>query len=664
MRPFASSRSAAIWLLVLSGAFLVCAAEYTLSINNALRQVLNDGAYDAIMLGAAAMCLARGFAVMRDRAAWILIGIALTAWGIGDVYWTYAVSTNPDAPYPSFADLGYLALYPPAYIALFLLLRSRVGRLRDSLWLDGFIGALAVAALGTAVVFQAVLRATGGPPAAVATNLAYPLADLTLSGLVVWGLAMTGWRPGRTSGLIAAGLLVFSASDCAYLYETAVGTYVHGSMTDLGWIAGGVFLAWAAWQPEEKQAEARMDGWHLLLAPAGFALVALALLVYDHFHRINELPLALSGAAVIALIARMALMFAENVAMITSTYTEARTDPLTGLGNRRKLIDDLEAVVHTREREIVLCLFDLNGFKAYNDAFGHPAGDALLTRLGQNLAKFVTGRGTAYRMGGDEFCIVVETDAGETDLVVGGAAGALSEYGEGFTISAAFGSVGVPDEANTVHDALRIADQRMYIDKAKVRSSAGEQSASVLLRALTERHPSLGDHAAGVADLAAAVARKLELPNDDIARAHLTGTLHDIGKMAVPDAILEKPGPLSDDEWTFVRRHTLIAERIVLAAPALAHVAGLVRSSHERFDGRGYPDRISGTHIPLVSRIVFVCDAFDAMTSKRPFGEARTIESALGELYRNAGTQFDPIVVAAFAEVVADRGAPRIALAS
>ena len=251
-----------------------------------------------------------------------------------------------------------------------------------------------------------------------------------------------------------------------------------------------------------------------------------------------------------------------------------------------------------------------------------------------------------------------------TDLVVGGAAGALSEYGEGFTISAAFGSVGVPDEANTVHDALRIADQRMYIDKAKVRSSAGEQSASVLLRALTERHPSLGDHAAGVADLAAAVARKLELPNDDIARAHLTGTLHDIGKMAVPDAILEKPGPLSDDEWTFVRRHTLIAERIVLAAPALAHVAGLVRSSHERFDGRGYPDRISGTHIPLVSRIVFVCDAFDAMTSKRPFGEARTIESALGELYRNAGTQFDPIVVAAFAEVVADRGAPRIALAS
>jgi diguanylate cyclase (GGDEF)-like protein len=659
-----SSRSAGISLLVLTAAFLVCAAEYTLHFSETLMSVLNDSAYDAIVLAAGAVCLARGVASKRDRAAWILIGVAIASWGAGDVYWTYAVINDPNPPYPSFADLGYLALYPPAYVAMYLLLRSRVGKLRDSLWLDGFIGALAVAALGTAVVFQAVLHATGGPPGAVATNLAYPLADLTLSGLVVWGLAMTGWRPGRTWGLIAAGLLVFSASDCAYLYETAVGTYVHGSVTDLGWVAGALFLAWAAWQPEEKAAEARLDGWHLLLAPAGFGLVALALLVYDHFHRINELPLALSGAAVIALIARMGLMFAENLTMISSTYREARTDPLTGLGNRRALVDDLEAAMHSDDHEIVLCLFDLNGFKAYNDAFGHPAGDALLARLGQNLATFVTGRGTAYRMGGDEFCIVVETEAGETDLVVAGAAGALSDHGEGFSISAALGSVLVPDEAGTVHDALRIADQRMYIDKAKLRSSAGEQSASVLLRALTERHPSLGNHAAGVADLAAAVARRLELPTDDIARAHLTGTLHDIGKVAIPDAILDKPGPLSPDEWSFVRRHTLIAERIVLAAPALAHVAGLVRSSHERFDGSGYPDHLSGTHIPLVSRIVFVCDAFDAMTSKRPFGEARTIDSALAELTRNAGTQFDPIVVAAFGDVIADRGSPRIALAS
>ncbi len=135
--------------------------------------------------------------------------------------------------------------------------------------------------------------------------------------------------------------------------------------------------------------------------------------------------------------------------------------------------------------------------------------------------------------------------------------------------------------------------------------------------------------------------------------------------MAIPDAILEKPGPLTDDEWTFVRGHPLVGERILHAASALAYVAGLVRSSHERFDGTGYPDGLAGTAIPLPSRIVCVCDAFDAMTTQRPYGDAMTIAAALAELQANAGTQFDPIVVAAFVDVLADRGTPRrVALAS
>ena len=175
------------------------------------------------------------------------------------------------------------------------------------------MGGLAVAALGTAVVFEAVLHATGGSPAAVATNLAYPLADLTLIALVVWALAMTGWRPGRTWGFIAAGLLVFSVSDCLYLYETAVGSYVHGSVTDLGWLAGAVLLGWAAWQPDVRSGRARRDGFALLLAPVTFGLIGLGILVYDHVDRVNALPLALSCAAMVAVIARMALSFAENM---------------------------------------------------------------------------------------------------------------------------------------------------------------------------------------------------------------------------------------------------------------------------------------------------------------------------------------------------------------
>jgi diguanylate cyclase (GGDEF)-like protein len=376
------------------------------------------------------------------------------------------------------------------------------------------------------------------------------------------------------------------------------------------------------------------------------------------------LSLGLASAAILALIARMALTFAENMQMIGYSRTEARTDVVTGLGNRRRLYDDLDAALQDPDAHYVLGLYDLNGFKHYNDSFGHLAGDALLARLGENLDQFVTGRGTAYRMGGDEFCIVVRNEAFEAGLVVNGAANALAEQGEGFSITAAYGSVLLPDEATDPQEALRLADQRMYENKQGARLTAGEQSSGVLLRALSERHPKLGAHAAGVAELAEALARQLNLAEEEVARARLAGALHEVGKMAIPDVILEKPGRLTDHEWNFVRGHTLIGERILHAATALSYVANVVRSSHERFDGTGYPDGLAGTDIPLISRIVFVCDAFDSMTSQRPYAEALTIEQAIAELHKHAGTQFDPVVVAAFVEVLADRGAPRVSLAS
>jgi diguanylate cyclase (GGDEF)-like protein len=664
MRQLASSRSASTVLLVITGVLLLCAVEFTFHLSGELRHVLNAWVYNNVMLAAGAACIVRGIVYRRDRLAWILMGTAVAAWGVGDTIWTFTVANDPSPPFPSIADIGFLAVYPPAYVAIVLLLRSRTGSMRGSLWLDGVIGGLAVAALGTAVVFQAVLGTIGGSTAAVATNLAYPLADLTLIALVVWALAVTGWRPDRTWGLLTAGLLVFSVSDCLYLYQTATGSYVQGSATDLGWIAGGVLLAWAAWQPQRERVKAKVEGWPLLLAPVGFALLALGVLVYDHAHRVNALSLGLATAAVLAVVGRMALTFAENMKMIASSRGEARTDVITGLGNRRRLYDDLADALADPSADLVLGLYDLNGFKRYNDSFGHLAGDALLGRLGANLKQFVTGRGHAYRMGGDEFCIVARNDASAADLVVTGAAHALTEQGEGFSISAAFGSVLLPAEAGDPQDALRLADQRMYENKQGARLTAGEQSSGVLLRALSERHPKLGAHAAGVAELAQALARRMNLSENEVEQARLAGALHEVGKMAIPDVILEKPGPLTDDEWKFVRGHTLIGERILHAATDLSYVAGIVRSSHERFDGTGYPDGLAETSIPLISRIVHVCDAFDAMASPRPYANARTIEAALAELEQHAGTQFDPVVVAAFAGVLADRGAPRIALAS
>jgi diguanylate cyclase (GGDEF)-like protein len=347
----------------------------------------------------------------------------------------------------------------------------------------------------------------------------------------------------------------------------------------------------------------------------------------------------------------------ENVRMRMHAAQEelrnaAMTDSLTSLGNRRRLMADLA----TRMADPASCsgaglgLFDLDGFKSYNDTFGHPAGDALLARLGGRLRDGVAPFGTSYRLGGDEFCVLLD-DGGNADHIEL-AALALSDHGEAFSITSSHGTVLLGDEAATPEDALRLADQRMYHAKNGGRQSAGSQSAAVLLRALSERHPDLAEHGGGVAEHAQVVAMNLGVPDEELQPIRQAAELHDIGKVAIPDAILAKPEPLDDDEWAFMRRHTLIGERIISAAPSLTYVAKLVRSSHERWDGRGYPDELCAGDIPLGARIIAVCDAFDAMVSDRPYQARKTVEAALAELERCAGGQFDPSVVAAFSEAV------------
>jgi HD-GYP domain-containing protein (c-di-GMP phosphodiesterase class II) len=164
-----------------------------------------------------------------------------------------------------------------------------------------------------------------------------------------------------------------------------------------------------------------------------------------------------------------------------------------------------------------------------------------------------------------------------------------------------------------------------------------------------------------VAELAEKTAERLGLPAHEVKLIALAAELHDVGKTAIPDAILNKPGPLDADEWEFMRRHTVIGERIILAAPSLAPTASLVRSSHERFDGTGYPDALRGDAIPLGASIIAVCDAFDAMVSERPYRSAMAVGAALDELHNCAGTQFDPRVVDAFSALVADRESASLA---
>jgi HD-GYP domain-containing protein (c-di-GMP phosphodiesterase class II) len=265
-------------------------------------------------------------------------------------------------------------------------------------------------------------------------------------------------------------------------------------------------------------------------------------------------------------------------------------------------------------------------------------------------------------MGGDEFCVLASLAADDAMGLVERGERALAERGDGFEISAANGCVLVPDEAHDAGSALGIADRRMYADKAGARRSADEQSRDVLLKALEEHHPDLGDHVHDVGQLAEVVARELGLGGQTLQHVRQAAELHDIGKVAVPTSILDKPGKLDADEWAFIARHTIIGERILGAALALRPVARLVRASHEHFDGNGYPDGLRGHEIPLGARIVTVCDAYDAMTSDRPYQRTLSHGDALVELRRCAGGQFDPAVVEAFCRVAADERPPGLSV--
>jgi two-component system cell cycle response regulator len=339
------------------------------------------------------------------------------------------------------------------------------------------------------------------------------------------------------------------------------------------------------------------------------------------------------------------------------TSKEALTDALTGLGNRRKLVDDLgrELPLATPVQPLGVLLCDLDGFKLYNDAFGHPAGDALLARLGHRLRAAIGEDGSVYRLGGDEFCVVARLGLEGIEPLAQRMIEALTECGDGFDVGASYGGVVATGDLKTVEAALRAADQRLYANKSTGRRSAARQAADALLQALHERQPEMHDHLHGVGDLVAAVGARMGLAGDELDLLRQAGELHDLGKVAIPDSILSKPGPLDDEEWVFVRQHPVVGERIISAAPALAQVAKLVRASHERFDGSGYPDGRIGEEIPFGARIIAVCDANDAMIGPRPYRLGMSEELALDELRRCAGEQFDPAIVEVFCALRAEQ---------
>ncbi|MGN6556539.1 MAG: HD domain-containing phosphohydrolase [Solirubrobacterales bacterium] len=622
--------------------------------SESLQDAVGRWVYDAVVLGAAAVVLARAALLGAERSAWLALGVGLLLWALGQTYYSVVLYYASPAPFPSPADFGFLAFYPASYLALVLLLRARVAQLEPLAWVDGLIGALAVAGVAAALIFPPVLEALGGSPLGVTVSLAYPCADLVLLGMLSGVFAASKWRTDGSWLLIAGALLLFAACDVVYLSVGGQSTAAL-NVASVGWPLALLLLAVASWLPATASGAtvARTER-RRIAVPLAMGVIGVGLLVAGSFVAIGATAVACGAACLVAVLLRLAITFNQNTQMLEVTEIKAVTDALTGLANRRRLMADLEdAVSASPPRAMVLALFDLDGFKAYNDSFGHPAGDALLRRLGQQLAAAVEPYGCADRLGGDEFCVLATTNALSAEAICETAEEALSERGSGFAITASWGKVLIPVEVTTSTDALRVADRRMYAKKGRRADSVRSQTRGVLLRILHEREPGLERHLDGVAHLAAAFGKALALDaeeQDVVARA---AELHDIGKIGIPDEILHKGEALTPEEWELMRKHPIIGERVLDAAPALRPVANVVRSTHERWDGEGYPDRLAGRDIPFGSRIILICDAYNAMTEGRPYRPALSQEEALEELRRGAGTQFDPDLVRTFCERVA-----------
>ena len=613
--------------------------------------IFNDWVYNVVFLAAALACVVRGLVVPMDRGAWLAIGAGLLCRGLGDLYWTVFFADHETVPYPSPADAFYLSQYVGLYLGIGLLLRARVPHLHASQWLDGAVGGLATGAVAAAILHPVFQDAGSGDTAAVVTNLAYPIGDVLLIAFVVGALVLTGWTPGRTFFLIACGLTLTAIADCVFLYQDATTGYTEGTWLDSLWLAGAFVVSMVAWAPRQPKASGVAPaGLRLIAMATVFAVVALGVDAFSVFAPLNPLAGGLATAALALVIARLILTFRENNKLLNAITHDAMTDQLTQLGNRRHLVRDLAAVTDggSDRSPYVFALFDLDGFKNYNDTFGHPAGDHMLARLGEELRATMEGVGTAYRLGGDEFCLLSSTEHESAGAIVARAMQALSAHGDGFNIMTSSGHVKLPEEADDSVQALRLADQRLYRDKARRPSSTNSQMRDVLIRALQEREPQLSQGVHGIGQLVVSLGRAAGLDSEDLDVAVRAAELHDIGKMAIPDEIMRKRGPLTESEWELMRQYTVIGERILGAAPALAPVGKVIRASSEHWDGCGYPDGLRGEEIPLPARVVAICAAFHDMICERPYRAALSEQTALDELRRGAGKHFEPRLVEDF----------------
>jgi diguanylate cyclase (GGDEF)-like protein len=472
---------------------------------------LRDWVSSIAYIVATGVVVLRVVRVKEGRGPWILIAGGLALYTAGNLLWVLWVQHLDDPPFPSVCDALWLSLYPASYVALVWLGR-RAGRGASAgVWLDGVIAGLGITAVGAAVLFEPVLVTATGPVAAVATNLAYPIADLILAALVVGILGLRGWRVDVAWSLVGGGFLSLAVADIIYVLYIAKGGLESSLTANAFYILGIGLLALAAWHPPRERKSAKLEGWSMIAVPSLFVCAAVGLLVYAHDRDVSGLAVTLAAATVLMATARMLVTF-RDVRTLAETRRLAHTDDLTSMPNRRLFMrraGDTIAAARLTGSPVGLLLIDLDHFKELNDTLGHHAGDLLLGQIGPRLRTELRASDNLGRLGGDEFGLILEAPFDEADAIRVAAKlrAALREpfevAGLQLRITASIGIAMYPAHAGDVEELLQRADIAMYDAKAI------QTGVEVYAR---ERDTNSRDHLALVAELPQAIeAGEIEL---------------------------------------------------------------------------------------------------------------------------------------------------------
>ena len=643
-----------------------------------------------------------------------LISLGLLCYAVGDGVWCYYEQVLHQSPFPSYADVGYFSSTVSLITGILLTPRRKVrAGLRGRVLLDALMIMAAFVTFSWYFTLGPTVIGADGSVLAKVLTTAYPLLDLVMLFCVLVITAHSS--EAKILGvrrLLCLGLISFVAADYAFAYVSLKTTYTTGAI-DAGWVTANLLIGFGAHRLrrvahlDEGEGDASASAtpvlWRSLLPYALFPAV-IALVAYVWRSNVTGVLAegVYIGAAVLMglIVVRQVFAIVENSRLyryLQEAYHELEAmvalDAMTGLSNHRAFQERFRKELEKSQESgqpLTLLLLDVDRFKQYNDSFGHPAGDEALRMVATILKSNVRPRDLAARYGGEEFAVILPRTDAEAGAVVAEAIRAACEATT-FPCRPVTVSIGlVAGVGGEVGALIESADQALYAAKnggrnrvSRFEAGSSElpegwsvavgtrgrkwsqellsQPAGPLLRTMlamlnlhgaeVERHPDRAVRFCLRLAEEAASQGKLSLTDSEASDLHLGALLHDVGKVGVPDAILNSPGALSEAAWKIVRQHPVRGAELLQDLPEFAGAMPIVRSHHERWDGTGYPDGLAGDAIPIGARIFALADAMDAMWSDRPHRAALTLPDIQDEIRRMSGTQFDPSLVEVFMSV-------------